>query len=215
MTQSYAPVEATEAERSVVFPRESFDRVWESVISFFATQQISIETVEKESGIIVAKKILTARSDGGGIAALGTVQTERSLLKQSMEPSRFEGSANASFVRATGRVTAQETVASSICRSSRGASYQVAVSFNVFVARFSETEVRVTINVNMTPVEPLQLWRGWYWRPELSTSVPGDESSIATGLAACGVSPVKVEASPVTTGALERSLFDHLRQQVR
>lgn len=215
MIQSYSPAAPVEVERSAVFPRGRFDQVWESVISFFATQQISIETVEKESGIIVAKRMLMASSDATGMASLGMLETERSLLKQTMEPAQFEGSANASVVRASGRVTKQETVASSVAQTSRVASYQVAVSFNVFVSRFSETELRVTINTSMTPSESLKLWCGWYWRPELNTETPGDEAAIAVGLASCGVSPVAVEAKPVSNGVLEKSLFEYLKRQVK
>jgi hypothetical protein len=214
MSQQYVADSPVEIERSVTFAHGSFDRVWESVISFFATQQISIETVEKESGIIVAKRMLMASSNGEGIVSLGTIKSERSLLKQKLEPVQFEGSANASIVRSTGRIMREETIKPSIARSSRRASYQVAVSFNVFVARFSETEVRLTINTSISPAEPLKLWCGWYWRPDLREDVPGDEATIAMGLASSGVPPQLVEASPVSNGTLEKALLDYVRQRL-
>jgi hypothetical protein len=215
INQKYSPAAPVEVERTAVFPRGTFDRVWESVISFFATQQISIETVEKESGIIVARRMLMASTDGAGMAALGMIETERALLKQTMEPTQFAGSANSSIVRATGRIAKQEVVASSVVRTSQGASYQVAVSFNVFVSRFSETELRVTINTSMTPGEPLRLWCGWYWVPELSTDTPGGEAVMAAGLASQGMPPTVVEARPVSNGSLEESLLAYLKQQVK
>ena len=215
ISQSYLPAVAAEVDRAMTFDAGTFDQVWESVISFFASRQISIETVEKESGIIVAKKTLTASSDGDGIADLGSIETERAFVKQWLEPSQFEGSLNPATVRATGKITRQEIVAESVVRSTRPAAYRVAVSFNVFVARFSETEIRVTMNVSMDPLAPVKLYNRWYWNTTLSSDTLGDEATIVRGIAAAGGSPVEVEVHPVTTGSLEGLFLEYLRRGVR
>lgn len=215
LKQTYSAPAVVDLERSANFPAGSFDRVWESVIAFFSTRQISIETVEKESGIIVAKQMLTASSDGGGIALLGTVSTERAILKQTMTPSQFGGSANPSIVMATGTVSKQELVQRSLTTSTKPAMYQVAVSFNVFVSRFSEAELKVTINSTINPAERLQIWNGWYWAPSLSSDTPGSEDEIARSLMVHHVQPTLVEAKPVSAGTLEKALIEHLRSQVK
>ena len=169
--------------------------------------------MEKESGIIVAKKMLTADSNGDGMAALGNIVSERSLLKQWLEPSQFAGSANPGVVRSTGTVTREEPIADSVVHSTRPATYRVAISFNVFVARFSESELRVTVNVSMTAADSIQLSTGWFWRPGLSEEAPGSEGEIIAGLVAAGVAPIVVEAKPLSTGSLERALLDYVRQR--
>lgn len=214
ISQSYTAPQAVEIDTSETFPASQHNQVWEAVVQFFATVQVPIETIEKDSGIVVARKSLAPGSDGGGFVALGEVQTTCSLLKQSMSPNGFQGSANAAHVRATGTVTAQETVESSRYATNATAAYRASISFNAFVARFTDDEVRLTINVTVAPAESLELYSGWHWRNNLPTDAAGNAASIIAGLQAAGVQPQKLEPTPVSTGKLEKMLLDHVRARL-
>ena len=98
--------------------------------------------------------------------------------------------------------------------STKPATYRVAISFNVFVARFSESELRVTVNVSMIAADSLRLYRGWTWRPEFPTDRPRSEAEIIAGLVSAGVSPIVVNAEPISTGSLEQALLDYVRRRV-
>lgn len=212
--QEYLAPEPITVENSAEFQEGSFDRVWESVIAFFASEQISIDTVEKDSGIIVARKLLTATSVGDGLADLGQVRTRRVVRKQWLKPSGFAGSLNPSYVEATGTVTKEEDLAETAVEDVRSAFYKATVAFNVFVERFADNRVRMVVNVNLEAAEVLPLWSGWYWRPGLSSSTPGTESQIAGGLGAIGVTPALVDGEPVSTGRLEAALLNFVASRV-
>jgi len=211
ISQAYAPPKKPEVENSKTFKGASFDETWEAIISFFATRQISIETLEKESGIVVAKKMLTSGSDGDGIVRLGDVTTTRQILKQWLKPSQFAGSANPGVVRATGTVTKQEAVAGSVVKTVAPAACRSSVSFNVFVSRFAEEEMKVTINVDVSTVDAMELYSAWVWRDYLE-GAPLATTPQLISLVRSHVAPNVVNPEPVTTGALEQVFLDHLAQ---
>lgn len=55
--QEYVPPKLIKIENERTY-RAKFNKVWESIISFFAYSNIPIKTLEKDSGIIVAEKTL-------------------------------------------------------------------------------------------------------------------------------------------------------------
>ncbi len=210
LAQAYTPPAVPSVANSRTFENVSFDKAWEAIIQFFAEQQISIETLEKDSGIVVAKKMLTSGSDGDGIVKLGNVTSTRYILKQWLEPVRFEGSANAAVVRATGRVTKEERQPDPIV-TSEPAACRSAVSFNVFVARFAEEKLKVTINVNVSTADSLKLWNGWVWHDFLE-GAPIQSTDRLISLLQAHVQPTPTNPEPVTTGQLEGVFLDHLQK---
>jgi len=214
INQEYEPPEAIEIESMASFSLSDYDEVWESVISFFATKQIGIEAVEKDSGIIVARKQLTASSGGDGIALLGLVRTKRFILKQWLEPSQYQGSANPDVVRATGKVVRAELIEGSLQESAQKSAYGVTVSFNVFVSRFSDSEVRVQVNLDTSAAMPLELYRGWVWDVSLPEDLPVNEPDLINRLRKADVGPISVDPQPVSTGVLEKALLNYIRARV-
>lgn len=209
--QSYEAPATCEVANSRAFEGVTFDKMWEAIIAFFASRQISIETLEKESGIVVAKKMLTMGSEGEGIVKLGDVTTKRQIVKQWLEPSQFQGSAVPSVVRATGRITKQEPVSGSAVTTVMPADCRAAVAFNVFVTRFAQAKLKVTMNVEVSTVDALQLYNGQIWRDYLDEAPLASAQQIINELRN-SIQPTAVNPRPVTTGVLERAFFDHIEQ---
>lgn len=54
---------------------ESKDVVWERVVEFFAMNNLSIKTIEKDSGIIAAERMISTPSQDGNIAGWASCGT--------------------------------------------------------------------------------------------------------------------------------------------
>lgn len=53
-----------ERTRTIAEPK---DAVWERVVEFFATNNLSIKTIEKDSGIIAAERMIGSPGTGGSV----------------------------------------------------------------------------------------------------------------------------------------------------
>lgn len=211
--QEYVKPEPVEFEKTITLDIESFDRTWESIIGFFATRQIPIETIEKDSGIIVAKKIAANEEESGLIARLGEIRTTTWMVRQSMSPSRFQGSMNYWVVRSTGKVTESDVIEGSREESSEMASYRVTLSFNVFVERFGTDQVRTTINTIVTPGRKLLVTSGWVWDNKAPTDRTLSPPEILGRLGRHGVQPKAIVPVPVSSGSLETQFLEHVRER--
>jgi hypothetical protein len=201
ISQSYDPPEKVAAKvHSKTFKGVSYDRVWEAIISFFATRQISIDTLEKESGIVVAKRMVGTTEEAFRLVSPGTLVTSIWKMKQSVQPSHFNGSLNPEHVFRTGRVLG-ETRVGDIKKIESIAQFRMRVGFNVFVRRFGEKGVSVQINASFDPVSDLELVNGWcgYWHEEYQA--PMDMLTVLSAMKQ--VSKAKAQVSPRSTGEFE------------
>lgn len=78
---------------------ESKDVVWERVVSFFATNNLSIKTIEKDSGIIAAERMISSPTTSGGILGWADCGVN------AMAPARSQGIDLNVFVRPQGQAT--------------------------------------------------------------------------------------------------------------
>lgn len=61
--------------KSRVIP-ESKDVVWGRVVEFFASNSLSIKTIEKDSGLVVAERMFSAPSRGSSVGAWASCGSE-------------------------------------------------------------------------------------------------------------------------------------------
>lgn len=73
--QKYILPQNTDFTKEKMFSA-SFDNIWEGIISYFATNNISIKTLEKDSGIIVAERMVDFSSDIDLLFDIGHIEEE-------------------------------------------------------------------------------------------------------------------------------------------
>ncbi len=162
---SYQAPEAKQIRTSKVYTAP-YDKVWESVISFFAERNITIQTIEKVSGIVAAQKMYGDLMDAIDLIEPGEVEAKTIRVTEKKEPAGWVGSANASYVREHGRVvdTQEEVIETTTGR----ALYRIAIKFNVFCRKNQSDSVAVSINLQFEPAEsvhgavPRPVSKGWF-----------------------------------------------------
>ncbi len=213
VNQKYIAPEERDFERSIDFDGVEYNRVWEVIIGFFASRQISIDTIEKDSGIVVAKKMISDRSDAEAIADLGIVKSRVRKVKQWLKPSQFAGSANYWVVQSTGTVTESKPIEGTQVESEEMPSFRVAVAFNVFVERFAGGRLRTTINTSMETTQEVELYNGWAWSGKNDSNSVANTSEIIQRLRP-HLPPSRVVPRARSKGLFEKAFLDHLRKGV-
>lgn len=127
----------------------SFNKVWEGIISYFAERSITIETVEKDSGIIVAQKMFGKTNEIAGLIAPGIVKVKAFSVIETLVPSSDYGCLNPNYVRAYG--TVKHTEEDLIGEYDDDAIYGVQVKFNIFAKIKSKDLTSVTVNTEFIP----------------------------------------------------------------
>lgn len=213
VTQSYIPPATPDQPRNATTVKgEEFDALWERVIAFFATNQIPIDTLEKASGIVVAKRIVTSLADAATFADLGQIRTTAQQVREDLSPAQFEGSANASIVRATGNVTSRSNVGEPLVFNTK-ADYRLSIAFNVFVRRFAGGDaIEVAINSSVAADERITLVGGTTrWSPSKIENV--DVAWLLKNEPLRQGAPA--QPLPRSTGAFEKMFIQHVESGAR
>ena len=146
---TYAPPGISNYENKKDF-YASYDKVWEGVISYFAENNISIETLEKDSGIVVAKKMIANSNEVKEAFDTGYMKNETFLVKDTYQNPTFSGMANPSYVRRHWRLVSSDSTI--ISESQNPVNCRLNVKFNVFVKN-SVKRVTVIFNLNIETVD--------------------------------------------------------------
>jgi len=146
---TYIPPNISNYENKKDF-HASYDQVWEGVISYFAENNISIETLEKDSGIVVAKKMIANSNAVKEMFDTGYMKSETCSVENTYENPTFVGIINPTYVTRHWRhVSSDETI---ISESQNPVNCRLNVKFNVFV-RKSIKKVTVIFNLNIETVD--------------------------------------------------------------
>ena len=146
----YIPTNESNITTQKIF-NAPFDKVWTGIVSFFAEQNISIATIEKDSGIVVAEKMFGNPEDTIGVILPGIVKTEYVKITQTMRPKEYFGCLNPDYIRLYGQVVdEQKTI---IKTSEDVARYNIQMKFNVFAVKVTDSKTRVSVNLEFRPLE--------------------------------------------------------------
>lgn len=211
--QSYRAPEADPPQASRIFSAASFDAVWESVVRFFAERHHTIATIEKDSGIIVARRA-TGRSRQLPTVLAGEIETTVREFRDIVTADQWEGSMNPSFVRAHGKLKERSPAdrEPEVWRSR--ADYGVSIAWNIHVERTGAEEgVRVTVNALLEPTESLAVHNGYYIPQDGERGMAGPEALFHYEQHFRGV-PDLVMPTPLSNGQFETAILDYIESQV-
>ena len=127
----------------------TFDKVWEAIVAYFAKNNISIETIEKASGIIAAQKIFSTAQEAIQYVDPGLVKVRDIEIKEKMQPREYFGSANPDYIRRYGKVVGVEERI--IREHDIPANYGLILKFNVFCKKEDGNKINVQINTELVP----------------------------------------------------------------
>ena len=149
-TEDYVPPEPKEIKSSRIY-NFSYDEVWEGIISFFATTNISIKTLEKDSGIVVAEKSLDDSKEMKDFVDIGYI--DETNYQYRIKNEQYYGYLNPYDFYSLSLMTrpaGSELISKNTVKKDLDVS--VLSVYNVFARKIKEgTEVSVNINYKILP----------------------------------------------------------------
>jgi hypothetical protein len=203
---------APELEAGVSCDAAVYDQLWDAIIAFFSSRDISIAKQNKAAGTVTTEvRLIEAGADPEGLVALGQIVSTAHRVRQSLKPSEFTGSGNINYVRANGTITGSKVIAESAVEDTADASYRVSIAFVVLLTR-SGNAVNTKIDIVLKPDGQVELINGWAWtRGDDSETV----SAIPTVVARLRnrVDVKRVDPTPLSMGVFEQAFMQFVRQR--
>jgi hypothetical protein len=126
-----------------------YDRVWGGIISFFTEKNISIETLAKDSGIIVAKQFLANSIETERIVDVGRIKREHVELNEVYTNSTYFGMANSDYVRRNWTLASSNS--NVLNTAYEPITCSLIIKFNVFADK-KDRKTTVAINLAIEPI---------------------------------------------------------------
>lgn len=203
VSQTYEPPLSRPRPVLRSYAESTFDKVWPAVIDTFIDQALPIEAVDRQSGVIVARRPYVLGEDPLELAETGSVRSVVQAVRQEVRQDRA-ADRSAGEVLATGRVLSSEPLGESFESMDRPR-FRLDAVLTVIVRQFEQsTEVRVLVHFD--PVDDLRLREGVSSREADAEFLDvRNDPRLPSRI----VRPV-----PVSRGALERAFLDALSKRV-